>query len=118
MITKQIFEQCRKDPVLFVSKVLGATPHPGQEQLLRGIAKRTVIRAGRQWGKSTVLAWYIVWYLVTHPSRMVLIVAPTVDQSKIIFREVAQHFRTGPLACLLAKNITEHPFPSVVLKNG
>jgi|SRR5579859_1316277 len=117
MITKQIFEQCRKDPVLFVSKVLGATPHPGQEQLLRGIKKRTVIRAGRQWGKSTVLAWYVTWFLCYHPGKTVLIVAPTVEQTKVIFNEVAKIFR-GPLSFMLRKKITEAPFPTISLINN
>lgn len=111
-------EKLKKDPVEFTRTVLGATPFEGQERILRGIRPTTVIRAGRQWGKSTVLSWYVAWYLTTHANRIVMIVAPTVTQSKIIFKEVAKHFRTGPLAPLLAKNITEHPFPQIILKNG
>lgn len=79
--------------------------------------KRTVIRAGRQWGKSTVLAWYIIWFLVYHPNKCVLIVAPTVEQSRIIFKEVARYFR-GPLKSLLRKKINEAPFPTINLING
>src|SRR5712691_3994330 len=105
MLTKALLEACRHDPVQFVLRVLGHTPHPGQEHLLHGMKKRTVIRAGRQWGKSTVLAWYIIWFLVYHPNKNVLIVAPTVEQSKIIFKEVARYFRSGPLKSLLRKKI-------------
>jgi len=118
MLTKALLEACRHDPVQFVLRVLGHTPHPGQEHLLHGMKKRTVIRAGRQWGKSTVLAWYIIWFLVYHPNKNVLIVAPTVEQSKIIFKEVARYFRSGPLKSLLRKKITEAPFPTINLVNG
>lgn len=110
-------DEMKKDPVEFSRQVLKFDPHEGQVELLRGIRKRTVIRAGRQWGKSVSLAVYVVWWLVTHPKKNLLLAAPTVDQAKIIYKEVVNHLRGSVLSTLIDK-ITEHPFPEIYLKNG
>jgi phage FluMu gp28-like protein len=112
-----------EDPVDFTEKLLRnrdgspAKPHAGQIELLRGIEGLTVACCGRQWGKSVALGWYGTWYAVTHSNREVYIIAPTVDQSRIIFNEIAMHFRTAPLSALVEK-IKEYPFPQIKLKNG
>src|SRR5271157_2201411 len=98
-----------EDPVDFTEKLLKnrdgtqAKPHAGQIELLRGIEPLTVACCGRQWGKSVALGWYGTWYSVTHSNREVYVIAPTVDQSRIIFNEIAMHFRTAPLNALVSK---------------
>ncbi len=112
----------KDDPVAFVkafcveSDGTPSVPHEGQEFLLRGIRHHTVIAAGRQWGKSVSLAWYVCWYLCTHRDREVYIVAPTLDQAKIIFNQVARQFN-GPLRAMLRGKIHHSPFPEVDLIN-
>lgn len=114
-----------RDPVEFVTKLLThpdgkpCTPHAGQIDVLRGISKTTVLVTGRQWGKSTVLAWYICWFAVTHRYRQIYIIAPSVDQARIIFNEVAYHFRNNPLLkTLVDGKVKDYPFPQIKLLNG
>ncbi len=118
------------DPVGFIETVLthpNGEPyrlHEGQKQLLTGIQRTTVVSTGRQWGKSTSMAAYIVWFAVTHADRNIYIIAPSLSQAKIIYNEVSGHFsqklmrnnRVNPLHHLVAKE-SESPFPSIILKN-
>lgn len=93
-------------------------PHPGQIELMHGMGHHTIIAAGRQWGKSFSLALYICWFLVTHNAREVLIVAPTLDQAKLIFKQVERQFRKGPLSVLVEGKVKNSPFPELNLVNG
>jgi phage terminase large subunit-like protein len=93
-------------------------PHIGQVELLMSIAAITVVICGRQWGKSVAMSIYVCWYAVTHKARQVIIVAPTLDQARIIFNEVAFQFRDGPLSRLVVGKVNEYPFPRIKLANG
>lgn len=112
------------DPVVFCNTFLKQpdgsplVPHPGQIELLRGIKPLTVCCCGRRWGKSVAMSIYATWFAVTHAHRQVFIIAPTLDQSRIIFNEIASHFRSGPLSALLEGKINEYPFPRIKLANG
>jgi phage FluMu gp28-like protein len=113
------------DPVEFAIKFLKTPngdplqPHAGQIELLRNIAKNiTICCCGRQWGKSVAMAIYVCWYSVTHAHRQVYIVAPALDQARIIFNEVAAQFHMEPLSALVVGKITEYPFPRIKLANG
>lgn len=123
-ITKDVIKTVKHSPVEFIKTFLTsadgtpAIPHECQEEVLNNIAKDTVIVAGRQWGKSVMLAWYIVWFLLRYPNRHVWIVAPTLDQSRIIFNEVVGHFRRFPISAMLDKKVVEFPFPELKVKNG
>jgi phage terminase large subunit len=73
----------RGDPVMFVRNVLGQTPLPWQEKLLRKIAagkRRISVRAGHGVGKSTVCAWAIVWVMCTRFPQKAVMTAPTAGQ--------------------------------------
>ncbi len=112
------------DPVAFCRTLLKKPngeplePHEGQIELLRNIKPLTICCCGRQWGKSVAMSIYATWFAVTHKNRQIFIVAPTLDQSRIIFNEIAFHFRQGPLASLLEGKINEYPFPRIKLANG
>src|SRR5579859_4518033 len=117
--------ELKTDPVAFTRALLlnpmgeKADPHPAQEEMMRGVNRLTAAPCGRQLGKSTWLGWYISWFAVTHPNREVYIIAPSVDQSRIIFNEVARQFRAPcVLSTLLNKKIKEYPFPQISLSNG
>lgn len=113
----------KADPVYFATQVLKrvdgspAVPHPSQEHLLRGIRRLTVAACGRQFGKSEGLGYYATWYAATKPNKRIYIIAPTVDQARIIFNEIARHFRTT-LKGLVKGKVVDYPFPKIVLKNG
>ena len=126
-ITLAILEAVKRSPVEFITRFLknpdgtAAQPHPGQIELLMALVNGVtdlVAACGRQWGKSVVLAWYICWFLIRYKNRQVYIIAPTLDQARIIFNEVSRHFRAYPLNMLLSKKITDFPFPSIQLING
>jgi hypothetical protein len=113
-----------EDPVLFTETYLHnrdgspAKPHPAQVDMMRGVKPLTVCCCGRQLGKSVWLGWYGTWFAVTHANREVYIIAPTVDQSRIIFNEIAFHFRTSIFKDLVVGKIKEYPFPMIQLANG
>lgn len=114
------------DPVTFITTFLKhpdgspITPHEGQVALINafmGGVFDLVIAAGRQFGKSTVLGWLVVWYILHFSNRHVYIVAPSLDQARIIYDEVARHFE-GPLRVMLKKKPVDFPFPHLQLENG
>lgn len=116
----------KDDPVAFATQFMHQPdgtpliPHEGQVELLTKMRgkKQVVACCGRQWGKSVGMSIYTCWFAVTKAHRQIYIVAPTVDQSRIIFNEVANQFRTGPLSTLVVGKINEYPFPRIKLANG
>jgi hypothetical protein len=114
----------KDDPVEF-SRLLLKNPddspltlHDKQAELLHSIKPLSVFCCGRQFGKSVGMGVDCTWFSVTHANRQVYIIAPTLDQSRIIFNEVARHFRTAPLSALVVGKIVEYPFPRIRLLNG
>lgn len=71
------------DPVGFVRVVLGATPDPWQEQVMRDVARgerRISVRAGHGVGKSAFCAWLSIWHMVTRYPQKTVMTAPTAGQ--------------------------------------
>ena len=71
------------DPVLFVRAVIGAEPTQHQLQALNAIKDQGAhvsIRSGHGCGKSTVLAWIVLWFLCTHNNCRIPCTAPTSHQ--------------------------------------
>jgi phage terminase large subunit len=72
-----------RNPVLFVREVLGAEPDPEQQQVLNWVAtgeRRISVRSGHGVGKTTVLAWLIVWFACTRVPQKTVCTAPTSGQ--------------------------------------
>src|SRR6266567_5700283 len=114
------------DPVTFITAFLTwpdgtpIQPHEAQIEIIRAFMSGVfdlVIAAGRQLGKSTVLGWLVVWYVLHFPNRAVYIVAPSLDQARIIYDEIARHF-SGPLRVMLKSKPVDFPFPHLQLLNG
>jgi len=57
---------------------------PYQAELLEDKSKRIVVRWSRQAGKTTCIALRAIWFAVTHPKTLTLIVAPSLRQSMIM----------------------------------
>jgi len=57
------------DPTGFVRHVLGVRPERYQEQVLRASAEhpRVAWRAAHGVGKTAVLSWVLLWWLLTRP---------------------------------------------------
>jgi phage terminase large subunit len=71
------------EPGLFVREVLGEIPDPWQDKVLKLVAqgKRKIsIRSGHGVGKTTLLAWLVVWFLCTRFPQKTAITAPTSGQ--------------------------------------
>lgn len=117
------------DPVTFITTFLKhpdgspVLPHEAQIAIIRAFTSDPefidlVIEAGRQLGKSTGLAWLICWYIIYFHARHVYIVAPSLDQARIIYEEVVWQFENTPLRTLLKRKPVDFPFPHLELKNG
>jgi hypothetical protein len=72
------------DPVEFVRALFKFEPKEYQAQLLEDKSKRIVVRWSRQAGKTTTIALRALWYALTNPKSLSLIVAPSLRQSMIL----------------------------------
>ena len=78
-----ILGACFDDPLLFVTEVLRADPTEQQIVGLQEIAKpgaKVSIRSGHNTGKTTEMAWVILWWLVTRYDCKIPCTAPTASQ--------------------------------------
>lgn len=73
----------RDDPVGFVENVLGAKPKKWQRVFLAKVAegrRRISIKAGHGVGKSTAVAWALIWFMFTRYPQKSILTAPTASQ--------------------------------------
>ncbi len=91
---KQDWEAIKADPVEFATKLLVGPdgsplmPFEAQEQILRGVNRRTVIDTGRQFGKTTTMGMLVAYKAVTNSNWNICIIASSLEQSRIMFAEV------------------------------
>lgn len=81
--TRDVFKRLANDPVLFVREVLRPkTIEPFQIEALNALAthNRIAIRSGHGVGKTTLLAWCVLWWICTHYPAKVAATAPTAHQ--------------------------------------
>lgn len=66
-----------------VREVFGAEPDPYQDEIMMAVARgerRISVRSGHGVGKTTVLAWIIVWFILTRFPQKTVCTAPTSAQ--------------------------------------
>lgn len=84
----------RADPVRFVVEAIGATPEPYQADILRALAKpgaRVSVRSGHGVGKSTTLAWAVLWFVCLHADCRIPCTAPSSHQLfDVLWAEIAK----------------------------
>lgn len=90
LLKMMVKERLKKDPVKFAEVVVGIKPFPYQRRFLRDTSKRILFVGGRQIGKSTIVALKALWKAWCFSSQVILIVAPTLRQSKITFNKIRQ----------------------------
>ena len=99
------------DPVAFVREVLGAEPEPDQTEILGACVTdpRIAWRAAHGVGKTALLAWVLLWWLLTRPFSRVLILAPAYERQigRYLLPEVRKWVRRAP-----------EPLPLVVRANS
>jgi phage terminase large subunit len=86
-------------PLLFVTDVLGVTPEPWQAEALEAVVKhdRVSIRSGHGVGKTTLQAWLVLWFLLTHQNCKIPVAANSQDQLRdTIWPEIAKWHRQLP----------------------
>lgn len=86
-----------EDPVYFARTLLNFTPFPYQEAVLRDKSKRIIICAGRQVGKSTIIAIKALHFALTNPGTTTLIVSATLRQSMLMFDKIIDFIEYSPL---------------------
>lgn len=83
-------------PALFAQEALGANPTDQQWQASREIVKRrrVSIRSGHGTGKSTFMAWCVLWFLACYFPAKVPATAPTSHQLEdVLWSEIAKWHR-------------------------
>lgn len=80
------------DPVILLQDI-GIEPEPWQANCLRSKSKRQLLRCCRQAGKSTIAAAKAVHKAIYKPGSLTLIFAPSLTQSKEVFRKATQIYQ-------------------------
>ncbi len=93
------------DPSLVLQR-LGMTPDAWQQNVLRSTARQQLLLCTRQAGKSTCTAALAAHAAVYDPGSLTLIGAPSLDQSKELFRKVKAALAALPEAPRLALDNT------------
>lgn len=75
----------REEPSYFVEQVIGLDVFSYQKEFLDTDDRHFVIASGRQVGKSRMCAWRALQHAVTHAGAQVLITAPSLRQSSLLF---------------------------------
>ena len=66
----------------------GVHPDPWQANVLRSASRRHLLLCSRQCGKSTVTSALALHTVLYHPESLVLLLSPSLRQSKLLFRSV------------------------------
>jgi len=94
--------------------IWGWKAHPTQRQWLLCDARTKVASCGRRWGKTEAAAVDAITYALTNAGSTQIIVAPTYDQSRLIFGTVERLALTSALTRPRAK-VTRTPYPKIAL---
>lgn len=92
------YEKLRKTPSLFVDSVLGVVAFEYQKELLDSDARHRTIVSGRQVGKSRMCAWLALHKAITHAYSQVLITAPSLRQSSLLFQTLQSEMDKSALS--------------------
>ncbi len=84
----------RQDPEVFVREILKGEPTKQQIELLQAVAKpgaKVSVRSGHGTGKTTTMAWLVLWFLCTRKNVKIPCTAPTQAQLRdVLWAEIAK----------------------------
>lgn len=95
----EVIRGWREDPELFVRQAFGAEPEVWQAEALRNIREhdRLAIKSGHGVGKSTLLAWVIIWWLLTrYPAKAACTANTATQLSDVLWGELDKWYRKLP----------------------
>jgi phage terminase large subunit len=95
-IQKSVIRWREGGPCLFAQEVLGADPTEQQWEGSRAMVtrRRVSIRSGHGTGKSTFMAWCVLWFLASYYPAKVPATAPTGHQLEdVLWAEIAKWLR-------------------------
>ena len=99
-LAAEILLRWHLDPVAFVREALGALPDPWQCDVLSALVtnQRVAMASAKGCGKTTVLAWSVLWFLVTRSHAKIACVATSFDQLKDgLWSELALWLGASPI---------------------
>jgi len=127
MIDEQKLAQILNDPLLFAESIL-LEPETGkpfkanyaQQQILAALRthNRVAIRVSRQTGKTYSLTVIAIWAAIRKPYQKILIVAPTLAQTKTLFSNIDRFLDANPLLAGMLTSRTSSPFLQRRFSNG
>ncbi len=94
-------------PTVFAREVLGAEPTEQQDEAGRAVVekRRVSIRSGHGTGKSTFMAWCVLWFLASYFPAKVPATAPTSHQlDDVLWSEIAKWHRLMKARCPVLGN--------------
>ena len=97
---KTLIKRYRNNPILFVREVCKAEPEIEQIQMLDSVNKNkmTAVKSGHGIGKTTTLAWTILWFMFTRPFPKIPCTAPTMHQLRdILWAEISKWLYQSPI---------------------
>lgn len=89
-------------------------PHPTQFEWLSSEARVKVASCGRRWGKTEAAAIDVATTAIVFPGCVQMVVAPTYDQSRLIFNTVEQLLTESRITRISTK-VTRTPYPRLTL---
>jgi phage terminase large subunit len=88
----EFLKRYRDNPVRFVKEMLRVTPDQWQIELLEAVSRserRITVRSGHGVGKSAVLAWAALWFVLTrYPSKCVMTAPSSAQLFDALFAEL------------------------------
>jgi len=114
-------KKLKTDLEFFISVFLGEQLHEAQRQIIKAVFdgyKVITACCGRRFGKSKLMAFLLIFLCCTKRREKYAVIAPTYDQSKIIFDEIRQYVERSKTLQKLVKKIVESPYPKIEFKTG
>lgn len=101
LLARKTLKRWHLDPLAFVTEALQAQPDPWQAEALYRLCTtdRLSIRAGHGVGKTTTLAWIVLWFCCTRVPFKVPIIANSQDQLRdVVWPELRKWYGRLPAA--------------------
>ncbi len=95
-----LVKRYRHNPLLFVKEMFNAEPEDEQVQILNSVKanRMTAVKSGHGVGKTTTLAWIVLWFMFTRPFPKIPCTAPTMHQLRdILWAEISKWLAKSPV---------------------